>query len=434
MKTPVVACALGLLAAFPALSHSVPASPLLASPDDGIWITVGADAFEVLEERPEFLFEQRALKAVEQRDDVVISRVRAGDLLEISELMHEEFQRCGGFLAHGSLEEAQEALLGATRDAFGAPINYVIDQPEWVSRLHDQLVPNNILNTIDHLSTAFNNRYYAHPSGVNAAQWIHDLWASHAAGRPDVTVELYNHSWAQSSVVATITGSTRPDEVVVLGGHLDSIASGTGNPDFLAPGADDNASGIAVLSEVFRAAMAEGMVPNRTVKFMGYAAEEIGLLGSQDIAAEHQSDGINVVAVLQLDMTNFNGSVEDVAFLTDFTNPQLRTFAGQIMDVYLPDLLWTTTACGYGCSDHASWHNRGFPALMPSEAKFGQHNQALHTTQDTLATMGDNVVHATKFARLASAYLAEIALVEQGELFLDGFESGNLSGWSTSVP
>lgn len=404
------------------------------SPDQGVWITVGADAFDVLEDRSDLSFDHRPLTSKVERHGVVVTQVRAGDLQKISEELHHSFKRCGGFLVHDDLADAESALEAAGEVQFGAPINYVIDQPVWVERLHDQLIADNILNTIDHLSTEFNNRYYAHPSGVNASQWIHDLWAGYANGREDVTVELYNHSWAQPSVVLTIEGSSRADEVVVLGGHMDSVASGSGNPDFLAPGADDNASGIAVLSEVIRAAMAEGFTPNRTVKFMAYAAEEIGLLGSQAIAEEHNDNGINVVAVLQLDMTNFMGSIEDTAFLTDFTNPQLTAFAGQLLDTYQPELQWTFTACGYGCSDHASWHREGYPALMPSEAKFGQHNQALHTTQDTLETLGNNVDHAIKFARLASSYLAEIGLVEAGELFLDGFESGNSSGWSAQVP
>ena len=51
-----------------------------------------------------------------------------------------------------------------------------------------------------------------------------------------------------------------------------------------APGADDDASGIATLTEVIRVALANGWKPKRTVKFMGYAAEEVGLRGSNAIA------------------------------------------------------------------------------------------------------------------------------------------------------
>ena len=69
----------------------------------------------------------------------------------------------------------------------------------------------------------------------------------------------------------------------MLGAHQDSVngARATGR----APGADDDASGVASLSEVIRVALANDYRPLRTVKFMAYAAEEVGLRGSADIAA-----------------------------------------------------------------------------------------------------------------------------------------------------
>ena len=69
------------------------------------------------------------------------------------------------------------------------------------------------------------------------------------------------------------------NEVIVIGGHIDSIslarASGT------APGADDDASGIATITEVARVLLQADYRPARTLVFMGYAAEEVGLRGSQ---------------------------------------------------------------------------------------------------------------------------------------------------------
>ena len=54
--------------------------------------------------------------------------------------------------------------------------------------------------------------------------------------------------------------------------------------------------------------------------FMAYAAEEVGLRGSQDIANTYRSQGKNVVSVLQLDMTNHKGSAQDIVFITDYTD------------------------------------------------------------------------------------------------------------------
>ena len=107
-------------------------------------------------------------------------------------------------------------------------------------------------------------------------------------------------------MILTIQGTDLPNEIVVLGAHLDSInGSAGGSTEQTAPGADDDASGIASLTEVIRVALASGWKPKRTVKFMGYAAEEVGLRGSNAIAQSFKTADSNVVGVLQLDMTNY---------------------------------------------------------------------------------------------------------------------------------
>jgi leucyl aminopeptidase len=65
--------------------------------------------------------------------------------------------------------------------------------------------------------------------------------------------------------------------------------------------------------------------------------------------------------------------------------------------------------CGYGCSDHASWHRNGFPASMPFESTMGDINRKIHTTADTLEPMGGTAKHAVKFAQMAVAYAVEMA-------------------------
>src|SRR3546814_4944536 len=69
-----------------------------------------------------------------------------------------------------------------------------------------------------------------------------------------------------------------------------------------------------------------------------------------------------------------------------------------------------TYTCGYGCSDHASWTNAGYPAAMMFEA--GDPDGSLpyiHTTGDTLAMMGDTAQPSVKFAKFALAFLGETA-------------------------
>src|SRR3546814_16176715 len=131
-------------------------------------------------------------------------------------------------------------------------------------------------------------------------------WSSDVCASDLVTTELFTACATcstQLSVVLTIEGTTLREEVVVLGAHLDSInAYGGGSPGQAAPGADDDASGIAVLTETLRIALASGWRPERTVTLMGYAAAEVGLRGSSAIAPSHRQAGVDCVAGLQVDM------------------------------------------------------------------------------------------------------------------------------------
>src|SRR5690606_24879831 len=207
----------------------------------------------------------------------------------------------------------------------------------------------------------------------------------------------------------TIRVTDLADEIVVLGGHLDSISYvGTGD-GMDAPGADDDASGIATLTEVLRIAMAEGYRPRRTVMFMGYAAEEVGLRGSRAIAQRFAAEGRTVVGVLQMDMTNYRspGSTTDIRVMADNSHPQLVQFLKDLFDAYLLPLGYTRgdSTCGYACSDHASWTQAGFPAAMYDEGPFFQ---LLHTPNDTLANLGGDAQHATIIARLGLAFMGEL--------------------------
>ena len=208
----------------------------------------------------------------------------------------------------------------------------------------------------------------------------------------------------------TIPGSEKPEEIVVLGGHLDSINGMWGGEANRAPGADDNASGIAVLTESLRVLAASGFRPRRTVEFMGYAAEEVGLRGSKEIAASYSKQGKKVAAVIQFDMTNYKGSDKAIYLLTDHVDPGVTDFLGKLIDAYA-QVPWSTTKCGYACSDHASWTRSGYPSSAAFESAFDGMNRDIHTDRDTLSKSGGTAEHSVSFAKLAAAFAAEVAKV-----------------------
>lgn len=358
----------------------------------------------------------------------------------LSDFVHEEESRCGGYFAFPSRDEALD-FLAQDRSLEGvlqpAAVNYLIDNPATVSTWMPQVSEANIHATIAHLSS-YQNRYYQSSYGVAAAHWIRDTWLALGQGRGDVHVELVGCSTCsnQPSVILTIDGAELPEEVVVLGGHLDSIRSGAGsNSEQFAPGADDDASGIATLTEVLRIALADGWRPKRTVKFMGYAAEEVGLRGSAAIASQFQSAGINVVGVLQLDMTNYRVGVPyHLQFITDHVNATLLTFSYALFDTYLAPqgLIRRSITCGYACSDHASWTSKGFPAVMASESGDTTYEffPYLHTGNDTLAYIGNTAASSVPFAQFGLAFLGELAktAARPQAILSDGFEDSETDG------
>lgn len=334
-----------------------------------------------------------------------VFRVAEDQLPQLAEFMHERFGRCGGFFAHQSRQEAEADLSDPPPSRAAA---YTIDQQAWVEPLMPRVREGELRATIETLA-AHHNRYYQADTGVAAASWIRGRWQGLAGHLPGASARLHAHTgWKQPSVILTIPGSETPDEVVVLGGHLDSISGFFGGAGARAPGADDNASGIAVLTEAVRVLSEAGFRPRRTVEFMGYAAEEVGLRGSKEIAQQYAQQGRKVVGVIQFDMTNFKGSSGAVYLLTDNVNEGLTAFLGQLLNAYVR-LPWANTRCGYACSDHASWTRSGFPASAAFESATGDMNRAIHTERDTLATSGGNAEHSVAFAKLAVAFASELA-------------------------
>ena len=97
----------------------------------------------------------------------------------------------------------------------------------------------------------------------------------------------------QENVVGEIRGYEKPDEVVILGAHLDSWELGTG--------ALDNGCNAALVIEAARAIKATGLIPRRTIRFVLFSGEEQGMFGSWQYARAHRAELDKVRAVIVYD-------------------------------------------------------------------------------------------------------------------------------------
>jgi bacterial leucyl aminopeptidase len=384
--------------------------------DPEVWVTMDKGELEALRADDAA---GRMPVLLETHDGLALASTRESFLGDLASAMHERYRRCGGFMTHETLEKAQR-VLRAPRVPAAPLVEYTIDNAATVNAIMGEVNQANLAPVIEQLASYW-TRYYTTQTGYDAAVWLKSHWQQIAAGRDDVSVEFFDHpGWLQHSVIVRINGTQASPEAVVLGAHLDSIRSGQATTG-RAPGADDDASGIASLTEMFRAAMAAGYRPGRTVFIMGYAGEEAGLRGSREIAEAMSVDNVHrsrltVVGALQLDMTNYKSSspsAVDVGVIadTEHTNPAQNLFVKQLLDTYLPTLTKdTVSTCGYGCSDHSAWTlEGGVAASFPFEARYGQHNPTIHSANDTLANSDPTCAHAAKFSRLAAAYMAELA-------------------------
>lgn len=97
-----------------------------------------------------------------------------------------------------------------------------------------------------------------------------------------------------SNVIGIKMGAS--EQIIIIGAHYDSISYGRGQD---APGADDNAAGVAVMLEIARVFQNESF--NRTIYFIAFSGEEFGLLGSKNWLEKHEHLRDNIVAMINLD-------------------------------------------------------------------------------------------------------------------------------------
>jgi len=273
-----------------------------------------------------------------------------------------------------------------------------------VTDLIDDINRTRVEEFVKEFST-FHTRYYQSETGQQSQKWLlSQVQATLQGFSGNYSLREVDHGYLQHSIVARLDGSDASlrSEVVILGAHQDSLNLRGSN--LRAPGADDNASGSVTVLETLRVLVSSGVRPRRSVEFHWYAAEEVGLRGSGAIAQSYSNNNVNVTAMVNFDVDGYQApGINDIGIYTDNVNTELTQFLRILVDGYLA-YGRRDTRCGYGCSDHASFHNYGFPAAFPAEVVF--HPQ-MHSEQDSFENVGFTQV--IEFIKLAVGFAVEIA-------------------------
>ncbi len=181
-------------------------------------------------------------------------------------------------------------------------------------------------------------------------------------------VKLFN-------VIADIPGTEKPEEMVIVGGHIDSWDGATGT--------NDNGTGVSTTLEAARLLMKAGAKPKRTIRFMLWSGEEQGLLGSAGWIQKHRDDLKNISCVLVHDGgTNYvSGIVATNKMVPMFE----KAFApARELDGAMKFKIREVQRLPYGIgSDHDSFLGAGVPGFFWAQSGRSNYVHVHHTQHDT---------------------------------------------------
>lgn len=196
----------------------------------------------------------------------------------------------------------------------------------------------------------------------------------------EVRLEFDIRNWfeegpiALHNVIAEIPGTEKPDEVVIVSGHLDSWDGATG--------ATDNGTGCATTMEAARLLVKAGVRPKRTLRFILWGGEEQGLLGSKAYVEKHKDEMAKISAVLVHDGgTNYCAGITATPTMV---KPLEAVFAPVAdLDPEMPFKVREVKGLSGGGSDHASFLSANVPGFFWSQKGRANYNHTHHTQFDT---------------------------------------------------
>ena len=238
---------------------------------------------------------------------------------------------------------------------------------------------------------------FVYPRLVQAAAWIEASFAE--AGYDVRRLGFEVRGKVCHNLEVEIPGRTRPEEIVVIGAHYDSVPG--------CPAANDNGSGVAAVLALARAFAGAG--PERTIRFVAFVNEEppfyrTSEMGSFVYARECRQRGERVVAMLSLETIGYyrdeRGSQKypppfslfypsEGNFIAFVGNVSSRALVRQCLATFRRDVKFPSEGAalpefitGIGWSDHWSFWKAGYPAVMVTDTALFRYPY-YHSPEDT---------------------------------------------------
>jgi carboxypeptidase Q len=196
----------------------------------------------------------------------------------------------------------------------------------------------------------------------------------------DIVNRVYPEGKTSYNTVAEIPGTDKADEVIMLGGHLDSWHAATG--------ATDNAIGCAIMMEAARILQTLGVKPRRTIRVALWSGEEEGLLGSQAYVKEHFGAFENPKPGYEKfgGYFNIDSGTGRVRGAGVFGPPEAANIIREILAPFKDDGVVGAAAArsrGLGGSDNTSFNQAGLPGIGMGQDPIEYQSNTWHTNLDT---------------------------------------------------
>ena len=253
--------------------------------------------------------------------------------------------------------------------------------------------------------------------------------AAHAGANPELTTR---------NVVALLPGSDPAlrHEFIVIGAHLDHLGRTSGSAldpeagSTIRNGADDNASGSAVVMELARILAADP--PRRSLLFVHFSGEELGLLGSQYFVDHAPVPIENIVAMINFDMVGRLrddklivygvSTAEELRAILDRSNVEPRLDVRAIGD-------------GFGPSDHSSFYAKGIPVLhLFTDLHDDYHRATDDVDRIEVAGMARVVAYSSRVARAIADLPSRLTPVRHSPPVTLAAPRSGRGAWFGSVP
>ena len=217
----------------------------------------------------------------------------------------------------------------------------------------------------------------------------------------DIRNKTFPEGATSYNTIGEITGTDKKDEVIMLGGHLDSWHAATG--------ATDNAVGCAVMMEAARILKTLNVKPRRTIRVALWSGEEEGLLGSQAYVKEHFGSFENPKPEFEKfgGYFNIDSGTGRARGFSVFGTPEAADILHEIVSPFAEYGVagaLSTKSRGLGGSDHTSFNQAGLPGIGVLQDPIEYFSHTWHTNLDTYERIVEDDVKKSAVVVAAAVY------------------------------